>query len=188
MWFFADMKQPIQWGKSVFENMILDAIFRQVGAFDPTSQMALFKRVAASSFPTAPDCLPTSRQEWIELSVLANNGPAETECYYAWAAAVLESRKLMHQRPRMPRCLASRAPLRRMQRINESLKAGKFPNCQQLAQEFEMCPKTIQRDFDFMRDSLNLPIQYDPKRAGFYYDPEPKATSVFPVGIASDRA
>ena len=33
----------------------------------------------------------------------------------------------------------------------------------------EISTKTVQRDIDFMRDRLNLPIDYDPLRFGFYY-------------------
>ncbi len=32
-----------------------------------------------------------------------------------------------------------------------------------------MCGKTIQRDIDFMRDQLGLPIEYDAQRFGFHY-------------------
>lgn len=32
-----------------------------------------------------------------------------------------------------------------------------------------MSTKTIQRDIDFMRDRMGLPIDYSPQRYGFYY-------------------
>ena len=35
--------------------------------------------------------------------------------------------------------------------------------------QLEVSPKTIQRDIDFMRYRLGLPIEYDPLRFGFYY-------------------
>jgi len=38
-----------------------------------------------------------------------------------------------------------------------------------MAAEFEVSTKTIQRDLDFMRDRLRLPIVYDEKRFGFLY-------------------
>ena len=63
----------------------------------------------------------------------------------------------------------SRPPLERMLRLHERLKAGVFPNCRKLADELEVSPKTIQRDIDFMRDRLGLPIEYDPLQFGFYY-------------------
>ena len=63
----------------------------------------------------------------------------------------------------------ARPPLVRMVRIHELLAAGKFPNCSKLAAEFEVSTKTIQRDIEFMRDQLSLPIAYDQPRHGFHY-------------------
>lgn len=56
-----------------------------------------------------------------------------------------------------------------MMRIHGQLKAGDYPNCRQIADALEVSSKTIQRDIDFMRDRLALPIEYDPLRVGFYY-------------------
>ncbi|MGA3169541.1 MAG: WYL domain-containing protein [Chthoniobacteraceae bacterium] len=63
----------------------------------------------------------------------------------------------------------SRPPLERMMRLHERLKAREFPNCRKLASEMEVSAKTIQRDIDFMRDRLGLPIEYDALQFGFYY-------------------
>ena len=54
-------------------------------------------------------------------------------------------------------------------RVHSALKGKQFPNCRKLADELEVSAKTIQRDVDFMRDRLALPIEYDPIRFGFYY-------------------
>jgi len=59
--------------------------------------------------------------------------------------------------------------MERMMRLHEKLKAGAFPNCRKLADELEVSTKTIQRDIDFMRDRLNLPIEYDQLHFGFVY-------------------
>jgi proteasome accessory factor B len=56
-----------------------------------------------------------------------------------------------------------------MMRLHAALKARRFPNCQKIAAEIEVSAKTIQRDIDFMRYRLGLPIGYDPVRFGFYY-------------------
>ncbi|CAN5517370.1 WYL domain-containing protein [soil metagenome] len=56
-----------------------------------------------------------------------------------------------------------------MMRIHAELKARRFPNCRKVAEEFEVSSKTIQRDIEFMRDRLALPIDYDPLRFGYYY-------------------
>lgn len=62
--------------------------------------------------------------------------------------------------------------------IHARLKAGRFPNCRKIAEELEVSPKTIQRDIDFMRYRLALPIEYDPLRFGFYYT---EAVTSFPT-------
>jgi proteasome accessory factor B len=53
--------------------------------------------------------------------------------------------------------------------MHEQLKAGAFPNCRKLADELDVSTKTIQRDLDFMRDRLGLPIEYDQLHFGFLY-------------------
>jgi len=53
--------------------------------------------------------------------------------------------------------------------IHSRLKERQFPNCRKIAEQLEVSPKTIQRDIDFMRYRLGLPIEYDPLRFGFYY-------------------
>jgi proteasome accessory factor B len=63
----------------------------------------------------------------------------------------------------------SRPPLARMIRIHERLRDEQFPNCSQLALDLEVAPKTVQRDIEFMRDRLDLPIEFDFRRNGFRY-------------------
>lgn len=64
-----------------------------------------------------------------------------------------------------------------MLQVHQRLRAGSFPNCRKLAEELEVSSKTIQRDIDFMRDRLNLPIEYDQLQFGFYYS---EAVTSFP--------
>jgi len=59
-----------------------------------------------------------------------------------------------------------------MMRIHAQIKAGEFPNCRKIAEQIEVSSKTIQRDIDFMRDRLGLPVEYDPLRFGFHYTQE----------------
>ena len=66
----------------------------------------------------------------------------------------------------------SRPPLERMLRIHQTLQAGGFPNASQLARAAEVSPKTIHRDLDFMRDRLNLPIEFAPANNGYFYTGE----------------
>ena len=56
-----------------------------------------------------------------------------------------------------------------MLRIHQRLKGGQCPNCTRLAADLEVAGKTIQRDIDFMRDRLDLPIEFDRERNGFVY-------------------
>ena len=65
-----------------------------------------------------------------------------------------------------------------MIRIHDLLSAGRYPNCSLLAREFEVSTKTVQRDVDFMRDQLVLPIEYDRARHGFAYTASGRAVSV----------
>ena len=65
-----------------------------------------------------------------------------------------------------------RPPLERMLRIHQSLQSGKCPNATILAAELEVSTKSIQRDLEFMRDRLELPIHYDSHRIGYHYTAE----------------
>lgn len=71
----------------------------------------------------------------------------------------------------------SRPPLARMVRIHELLQRDDFPNCFSIATELEVSHKTVQRDIDFMRDQMLLPIEYDPVERGFRYT---RPVSAFP--------
>ena len=53
--------------------------------------------------------------------------------------------------------------------IDRALQDEKFPNCPKLARQLEVTTKTIQRDIDYMRDQLGLPIDYDQAQRGYYY-------------------
>lgn len=63
----------------------------------------------------------------------------------------------------------ARPPLVRMQHIDRELRNNRYPNCTRLAGHFEVSSKSIQRDIDFMRDMLQAPIEYDPRRKGYFY-------------------
>jgi proteasome accessory factor B len=59
-----------------------------------------------------------------------------------------------------------------MLRIHQAVHSGKFPNASTLARELEVSTKSIQRDIEFMRDRLELPIEYHPQRFGYHYTGE----------------
>src|SRR5712691_10308192 len=78
-------------------------------------------------------------------------------------------RRRISSRQRVP---LSRPPLERMLRIHRAIQDGKYPNATALAGELEVSTKSIYRDIDFMRDRLDLPIEFDLARNGFHYTQE----------------
>src|ERR1700757_408825 len=64
---------------------------------------------------------------------------------------------------------STRMPIARMKVIYDAIKTERRPNCSVLAKRLEISAKTIQRDIDYMRYQLNLPIEYDQERHGFYF-------------------
>jgi predicted DNA-binding transcriptional regulator YafY len=77
----------------------------------------------------------------------------------------------------------TRPPFLRMLRIHELLSADRFPNCSVLARQFEVSVKTVQRDVDFMRDQLMLPIEYHTREHGFFYS---RPVGQFPLITVSE--
>ena len=69
----------------------------------------------------------------------------------------------------------SRPPLERMLRIHQAMQSGGYPNATTLARQLEVSTKSIHRDLEFMRDRLELPIQYDGSRFGYFYTEDVKA-------------
>jgi predicted DNA-binding transcriptional regulator YafY len=69
----------------------------------------------------------------------------------------------------------TRPPLARMLQIHHALQSGGYPNATALANQLEVCTKSVYRDLEFMRDRLELPIEYDGTRFGYYYTEPVKA-------------
>lgn len=57
-------------------------------------------------------------------------------------------------------------------RIHTAIQSGKYPNASKLAREMEVSSKSIHRDIEFMRDRMELPIEYDGSKFGYYYSGE----------------
>jgi predicted DNA-binding transcriptional regulator YafY len=57
----------------------------------------------------------------------------------------------------------------RLARMDELMRAKKYPNCGRLAQLFEVSQRTVLRDIEAMKDSLGAPILYSKQRNGYYY-------------------
>ena len=65
-----------------------------------------------------------------------------------------------------------------MLRIHQAIQSGDFPNATTLARELEVSTKSVQRDLEFMRDRLNLPVEYVAAKNGYHYTGE---VSSFPT-------
>jgi len=74
-----------------------------------------------------------------------------------------------------PHLPSSRPPLERMLRIHQLIQSGCFPNASRLAAELEVSSKSIHRDLEFMRDRLELPLEFDRARFGYRYTQEVNA-------------
>lgn len=53
--------------------------------------------------------------------------------------------------------------------IHRSIKAGSYPNANRLSADLGVHRRTIMRDLDYMRDSLSAPLEYCPRKRGYYY-------------------
>jgi proteasome accessory factor B len=62
-----------------------------------------------------------------------------------------------------------------MLQVHQAIQSGGYPSATTLASQLEVCTKSIYRDLEFMRDRLQLPIQYDDKRFGYFYTEPVKA-------------
>ena len=71
--------------------------------------------------------------------------------------------------------LRARPPLERMLRIHQAIQSGAYPNASVLATDLEVSTKSVHRDLEFMRDRLQLPLEFDRRRLGYHYTEEVKA-------------
>ena len=77
--------------------------------------------------------------------------------------------------------MTTRVPVHRMMLIHERINEGRFVNCSDLARELEVNRKTILRDIQCMRLDMDLPIEYDERNHGYYYDGEVGDVPLFKV-------
>ena len=57
----------------------------------------------------------------------------------------------------------------RLYEIDKLIAGGYYPNCVYLAEHLEVHKRTVERDIERLRDQFRAPIEYDPKRKGYYY-------------------
>ena len=63
----------------------------------------------------------------------------------------------------------TRPLVRRMQAIDQALRARKWPTDKTLAKDLQVDPRTIRHDLEFMRDERQAPIAFDRARRGYHY-------------------
>ncbi len=54
-------------------------------------------------------------------------------------------------------------------RIHRKIEDQEYPNCTRMSAEFEVSVRTRKRDIDFMKTRLDLPIEFDVQRNGYYF-------------------
>jgi len=72
----------------------------------------------------------------------------------------------------------NRPQLARLVELDRAIRRNTYPNCSSFAKDYEVSPKTVQRDLDFLRDTWGAPLDYDAKERGYYYT---DATWSFPT-------
>ena len=65
--------------------------------------------------------------------------------------------------------------MERMLRIHQAIQSGAYPTACGLAQQLEVSSKSIYRDLEFMRDRLQLPLEFNRRRLGYFYTEEVNA-------------
>lgn len=64
---------------------------------------------------------------------------------------------------------STRPPISRLMIIDREIRSGAFPNAPSLAAQLEVSARTIQRDLEFLRDSLNGPLEWSALDNGYFY-------------------
>ncbi len=64
---------------------------------------------------------------------------------------------------------ASRPMLRRLLTLDRLIRKGDYPNATALGLELEVHARTVHRDLEFLRDSWGAPLEFCPRRNGYFY-------------------
>lgn len=81
--------------------------------------------------------------------------------------------------------MAKKLALERYYWFHGQLKAGRYPNAKKLSEKFEISQKQAQRDIEFMRDRLGVPLIYDAIAKG--YELEDTSYELPPVWFNEDE-
>ncbi|MDD3276216.1 MAG: WYL domain-containing protein [Kiritimatiellales bacterium] len=63
----------------------------------------------------------------------------------------------------------SKTQAERLLNLDRRLRNSEYPNCTSFAVDWEISTKTAQRDFDFLRDRMGAPLEYDALKRGYFY-------------------
>jgi len=62
-----------------------------------------------------------------------------------------------------------KAQFQRLFELDRRIRSGEYPNCTSFSKEWEVSRKTVQRDIEFLRDTLGAPIEYNFENRGYHY-------------------
>ncbi len=62
--------------------------------------------------------------------------------------------------------------LERIYSFHSRIQSGRYPNANDLAEEFEVSPATAHRDIAYLRDRLLAPLKFDQRKNGYFYEEE----------------
>jgi len=62
--------------------------------------------------------------------------------------------------------------LERILYIDTAIRNKVYPAKKRFVEHFEVSAKTIERDFEYLRDRLGAPLEYSNERRGYYYTDE----------------
>lgn len=62
-----------------------------------------------------------------------------------------------------------KSQLTRIVELDRQIRERYYPSIRRFSKEYEVSERTIRRDIDFLTNSLNAPLAYDPTRKGYSY-------------------
>ena len=63
----------------------------------------------------------------------------------------------------------NKSQLRRLYELTEWIRSGRQTNCTTFAKEWEVNPKTVQRDIDFLKYQNDAPLKYNPATKSYFF-------------------
>ena len=57
----------------------------------------------------------------------------------------------------------------RIQWLHKQIFEQRYPNAYRISEKFGISHRQAQRDIDYLKKEMNAPLEYDPRKKGFYY-------------------